>query len=190
MTFHFPLSVERQLLRLIAGSVLLMGMATCSSPAKEEAVPANLVAKNDFEAVDGWGVVSTSLTNAKAHSGRYSVKVDGGIEYSIGYRNTLLQVSNSKINKLHVRAWVLLSGTKAKAVLVVQIVNPAKNGEQVYWQALDIRAEVKTLNHWTQIDKDFDLPANISSNQELRVYMWRTSPNDTTYLDDVEITKG
>ncbi|GAB3332128.1 hypothetical protein GCM10027511_41290 [Hymenobacter humi] len=173
----------------MAAGALLVGAAACSSASKEAAAPANLVTRNDFETMEGWGVASPSLTKAKAHSGRFSVKVDRETEYSIGYRNTLLQVSNSKINKLHVHGWALLSGPQAKAVIVVQITDPAKGGEKVYWQALDIRGEVKTLNHWTEIDKDFDLPDTISSSQELQVYMWRTSPDDTTYLDDLEITK-
>ncbi|MBO2008312.1 carbohydrate binding domain-containing protein [Hymenobacter negativus] len=183
-------SVKRSCFRVVAGSALLLGVASCSSDSKEGAAPANLVSKNDFEACEGWGVTSTSLTSAKAHSGRYSIKVDPGIEYSIGYANTLGKMSSTKIKKLHVSGWAMLSSPKVKAVLVLQITDPAKGGAQIYWQALNIRAEVKTINHWTQIEKDFDLPDTISSNQELKLYMWRTGPDDTTYLDDVEITKG
>jgi hypothetical protein len=183
---HWP---ARWLLRLLIGGTLWVGAAACTRSDKPEAALANLVAKNDFESVEGWGVTSASLTTDKAHSGRYSVKVDPGIEYSIGYRNTLLRVSDIRIKKLHVHGWVRLSSFKAKAVIVVQITNPAKNNEQVYWQALDVRAEVKTINRWTQVDQDFDLPDTVSANHELHVYMWRTGPDDTTYLDDLEITK-
>ncbi|WP_035565084.1 carbohydrate binding domain-containing protein [Hymenobacter sp. IS2118] len=190
MTLSLLALANRQFIRLVAGSFLLAGATACSSSTKEEAVPANLVTRNDFEAVEGWGVVSPSLTKAKARSGRYAIKVDGETEFSIGYQNTLLQVSNSKLKKLHVRGWALLTGPQAKAVLVVQVTDPAKGGEQVYWEALDIRGEVKTLNHWTQVDKDFVLPATIGPNQELKIYMWRTGPDDATYLDDLEITKG
>jgi hypothetical protein len=178
------------LLRLVIGGTLIIGATACSKNDKKEASLASLVAKNDFEAVEGWGVSSNSLTTTKAHSGRYSIKVDPEVEYSIGYRNTLLRVSDIRIKKLHVHGWVQVSSFKAKAVIVVQITDPAKNGEQVYWQALDVRNEVKTINHWTQVDQDFDLPDTVSANQELSVYMWRTAPDDTTYLDDLEITKG
>jgi hypothetical protein len=181
--------MARPLLCLVVGSTLLTGAAACSRSDKKEASLANLVAENDFESVEGWGVTSTSLTTAKAHSGRYSVKVDPAIEYSIGYRNTLLRLSDTRIKKLHVHGWVQLSSFKAKAVIVVQVTNPDKGGEQVYWQALDVRDEVKTINRWTQVDQDFELPATVSSSHELHVYMWRTSPEDTTYLDDLEITK-
>jgi hypothetical protein len=178
------------LLRLAIGGTLLLGAVACTSRANKETALANLVAKNDFESMEGWGVTSSSLTMDKARSGRYSVKVDPSIEYSIGYRNTLLRISEIRIKKLHVHGWVQLSGPKAKAVVVVQITNPDKGGEQVYWQALDVRAQVKTINHWTEVDQDFDLPNTVSSNQELQVYLWRTGPEDTTYLDDLEITKG
>lgn len=181
--------MARPLLNLVIGGTILAGTAACSRSDKKETALANLVAKNDFESVEGWGVTSPSLTTNKAHSGRYSVKVDPEVEYSIGYRNTLLRVSDIRIKKLHVHGWVQLSSFKAKAVIVVQIINPDKNDEQVYWQALDVRNEVKTINRWTQVDQDFDLPATISANQELRVYMWRTGPDDTTYLDDLAITK-
>ncbi|MFC7666766.1 hypothetical protein ACFQT0_04535 [Hymenobacter humi] len=113
------------------------------------------------------------------------MKVDRETEYSIGYRNTLLQVSNSKINKLHVHGWALLSGPQAKAVIVVQITDPAKGGEKVYWQALDIRGEVKTLNHWTEIDKDFDLPDTIARARSCRCTCGApaptTPPTSTTW---------
>ncbi|WP_426058269.1 carbohydrate binding domain-containing protein [Hymenobacter sp. B1770] len=181
---------ERRFLRLVASCTLVLGAVACSSSKKEDVTPENLITKNDFESMEGWGVVSSSLTTAKAHSGRYSVKVDPETEYSIGYTNNLIRVSDRKINKIHVHGWVLLSGPKAKAVMVVQITDPAKGGPPIYWEAMNIRAEVKTLNHWTEIDKDFDLPSTINSNQELKVYMWRNGPEQTTYLDDLEITKG
>lgn len=187
MSLYSLASAKRQLFRLVASSALLLGAASCSSDKKE--TPANLVSRNDFESFDGWGPTTTSLSNAKAHSGSFSVKVDPEIEYSVGYRNTFVRASSTKISKLHVSGWVLMTGPKAKAVIVVQVNDPA-TGAQVYWQAADVKAEVKTLNHWTQIDKDFELPATITPAQELRVYMWRTSPDDTTYLDDLEITKG
>jgi hypothetical protein len=182
---------ERLFFRLAILFTLIVNAVACSSPKQEAVTPDNLVAKNDFESLDGWGVVSSSLTTAKAHSGRYSVKVDPETEYSVGYTNTLIRVSDRKINKLHLHGWVLLSGPKAKAVMVVQLTDPTKGGAQVYWEALNIRAEVKTLNRWTEIDKDFELPATVNSNQELKVYMWRNGPPEqTTYLDDLEITKG
>ncbi|RZJ87166.1 MAG: hypothetical protein EOO60_12490 [Hymenobacter sp.] len=177
------------LLRLVVGGALLIGATACARSDKKEVALANLVAKNDFESVEGWGVSSASLTTAEAHSGRYSVKVDPAIEYSIGYRNTLLRVSDIRIKKLHVHGWVRLSSFKAKAVLVMQVTNPDKGGEQVYWQAFDVRSQVKTINRWTQVDQDFDLPNAVSANHELRVYMWRTGPEDTVYLDDLEISK-
>ena len=178
---------ERQLIRFMVGSALVVAAASCSGGTK--ATPENLIAKNDYESIDGWCEHSVSLSTTKAHSGRFSSKVDREIEYGIGYRNTLLKVSNSKLSKLHVHGFGLVTGNKAKAVLVVQITDPA-TGAQIFWQALDLKGEIKTLNHWTEFDKDFVLPATITSAQELRVYMWRTSPDDATYLDDLEITKG
>lgn len=183
------LDAKSCLLRLLLSASLLAGVASCKSESSES-IPANRLASNDFEAVEGWGVNSSSITTAKAHSGRYSVKVDKESEFSVGYRNTLLRMSNTKISKLHVHGWALMTGAKAKAVIVVQISEPGKPGPPTYWQALDIKGELKTLNHWTEIEKNFDLPANLAPNQEIQVYMWRTSPDDATYLDDLELTKG
>lgn len=180
----------RPFFRWVIGSALLVGAVACSGGSKPGEVPANRVTVNDFESMDGWGVISPSLTTEKAHSGRYSVKVDRETEYSIGYSNPLIRVASSKIKKLHVHAWVMLGNPQAKAVIVVQVTNPAKGGEKIYWEALDVRSAAKTLNRWTEIDKDFDLPDTISSTHELRVYMWRTSPEGLVYLDDLELTKG
>lgn len=179
----------RPLFRLAIGSALLVSVAACSGNKAGE-VPANRVAMNDFESMDGWGVISPSLTTEKAHSGRYSVKVDRETEYSIGYTNPLIRVASTKIKKLHVHGWVMLGNPQAKGVIVVQVTNPAKGGEKIYWEALDVRSAAKTLNRWTEIDKDFDLPDTIASTHELRVYMWRTAPDGLIYLDDLELTKG
>ncbi len=173
----------------LTGLSAILTLAACSSSDSPTTYPANLVTRNDFEALAGWGVASPSLTTAQAHSGHYSVKVDKDIEYSLGYHNQLSQVSPARINKLHIKAWVLLGTPDAKAVVVLQVTDPAKPGPPVYWQALDVQEQVKTINHWTLVDKDFVLPATVAGTQELAVYLWRTQPSATVYLDDLEITK-
>ncbi|MFC7666767.1 hypothetical protein ACFQT0_04540 [Hymenobacter humi] len=40
----------------MAAGALLVGAAACSSASKEAAAPANLVTRNDFETMEGWGL--------------------------------------------------------------------------------------------------------------------------------------
>ena len=174
--------------KLFVASTLLVALNACSSDTKPE-VPANRITLNDFESLDGW-MPAVPLATEKAHSGRFSAKVEPGIEYSLGYENALGKVSATKISKLTVNGWALRTGGDAKSVIVVEIINPANPAEKVFWQSMDIRGQVKTYNTWTKVSKEFTLPATILPTHRLRVYMWLAGAKQATFLDDVEITKS
>ncbi|HEX8328676.1 MAG TPA: hypothetical protein VF629_14130 [Hymenobacter sp.] len=151
-------------------------------------MPKNRVTFNDFESLDGWAPVP--VTDEKAHSGRYSIKVDKAAEFSLGYTNFLGKASPTRISKLTVSGWALRTGGESRAVIVVQVINPANPDEKVYWQSMDMYQQIKTYNTWTRISKEFTLPATIQPTYQLRVYMWLAGSNQPTFLDDVEITKS
>ena len=175
--------------KLFVAGALLLTLNACSSDNKQT-IPENRVTLNDFEALDGW-MPAVPLTAERAHSGRYSIKVDKDAEYSLGYSNPLGKVSPTKIKKLTINAWALRTGSEAKAVIVVEITNPANPTAKPYWQSMDMYQQVKTFNTWTKVTKDFELPATILPTSQLRVYMWRAgAPGQATFLDDFEITKS
>ncbi|MEJ7661966.1 MAG: hypothetical protein WKG07_21540 [Hymenobacter sp.] len=98
-----------------------MALALGSCGGSDATKPANLLASNDFESLDGWlgGEVGPSLTREQAHSGVYSVKVDPKVDYSMGYSNPLGRLSSSQVTKLKLHGWVFLPSNQAE--------NPADN---------------------------------------------------------------
>ena len=136
-----------------AGAVAL---ASCQNPRPGAA---GLVARNDFESLDGWVPAAPTLTTERAHSGRYAVKVDAANEFSLGYANALANTGLRPGQRLVVRGWALRTGPQAGAALVVQLVNPADEKQAVYWQSLPVSKHVITYNRWTPIGQAFTLPA-------------------------------
>lgn len=168
---------------------MAFGMLACGKNGSN--APANQLAGNDFESLEGWtgDMVIGSLTKDKAHSGRYAIKVDPNIEYSAGYNNLLGKLSASKLQKLKVHAWVNIPNGKAASVLVVCVLDPVTN-KQLYWDAIGLGKEVKVFNKWVEVEKTFTLPAEATYNHKLSVYLWRTSSPETAYLDDLSIEKA
>lgn len=152
-------------------------------------LPANYIAGNGYESMEGWAPSATSITTEKAHSGRFSVKVDKDNEFGAGYINLLGKVSPTRVQKLTIKGWAFRTGADAKAAVVVSIVNPANPSQKVFWESLDLTTEVKTFNRWTEVSKTFTFPASVAPTYQLYVYLWRNGGSQPVYLDDVELLR-
>lgn len=173
----------------VLSALVCAGLASCSD-SKTEALPENLISHNDFESLEGWAPANASLTTAKAHSGRYSVKVDSGVEYGMSYTSPLSKASPTRLQKLEVSAWVLLTGKECNANLVVEVKNPADDAQKIFWESLEVGKEVKSVNKWTEVKKTFTLPATVEAAHELRVYLWRAGATQPVFLDDIAISRA
>jgi hypothetical protein len=171
-------------------AVLALAMCSCGGSEKK---PAGLLVENDFEAMDGWanGCINGSLNKEKAHSGVYSVKVNPGQDYSLGYSNQLGKLSPTRMQKFKVHAWVHVSNDKEAAVLVTEVKNPGQD-KSVFWDGLDMLKEgkAKGFNKWVEVEKTYDLPESVNYNSQLLVYLWRGSSTQPVYMDDVQLLKA
>ena len=171
-------------------SLLILALVSCGD--KKEGSPANQLASNDFESIDGWVGDNTpsSLTKERAHSGRYSIKVDPTVEYSMGYSNLLGKLSPSKLRKLKVHGWVNLPNGKTEAVLVTQITDPANPAAKpIVWEGLKLTDQVKAFNKWVEVEKEIILPDNVTYANKISVYLWRTGAPEPAFIDDLTIEK-
>ncbi|WP_375434660.1 carbohydrate binding domain-containing protein [uncultured Hymenobacter sp.] len=171
---------------------ILLAVSTVSCDGKLEEIPANQLASNDFESVDGWMGDNTppSLTKEKAHSGRYALKVGPGVEYSMGYNNLLSKLSASKVTKLKVRAWINLPNGTSQPVLVTAITDPNNPGAKpLVWEGLKLSDQVKSFNKWVEVEKTITFPATVNYTNKINVYLWRTGAVETALLDDLIIEK-
>lgn len=164
-----------------AGLALLFG---CTHPTPLS--PANLISQNDFESLKGWVEVPPTLTTDRAHSGKYCSKVDASIEYGLCYTTTLAEAGLKAGQTIEVSAWGLRTAEPTNGAIVVQLIDPA-NGQQLYWEALDMATQVHTYNRWMLLEKTFTLPMKAKDSHQLRVYPWRYHATQATYFDDLRI---
>ena len=171
-------------------AALALALGSCGG--SEATKPANLLASNDFESLDGWtgGEVSPSLTREQAHSGVYSVKVDPKVEYSLGYANPLGRLSNSRIAKLKLHGWLFLPSAQAGAQLITQLQNPNDPKSLVY-DGLELLNEgkAKGYNKWIEFERVVPIPAAATYNTQLKIYLWKAASTQPVYLDDLQLER-
>lgn len=170
-----------------AGLVFPALLTACSSP-DTESNSTNLLLRNDFDSLAGWtGAESPSLTRERAHSGQYSIKTDKDLEYSLTYVNLLGRLSPVRLTKIKVAAWVF-AAKPGNAQLTVQLTRSLQDNTTIFNQSLDLGETVKKPGEWTYVSKVFALPADISSANQLRIFVWRASAAEPVYLDDLVVT--
>ncbi|MCC2545883.1 carbohydrate binding domain-containing protein [Hymenobacter sp. BT175] len=176
-------------MKKIAPLLGLLGtlLSACSNSDTAAPDTAKLITKMDFESVEGWMPPTPSLTREQAHSGRFSVKVDGNNEFSMGYSNLLGRVAPSRLRKIKVQAWVYLASEKSQARLGVQITDPV-SGKELFGDGIALGEQVKEYKKWKEVSKEISLPDNVTATQNLKVFLWRASASDAAYLDDVQLS--
>lgn len=173
---------------------LLFSLATasltgCSGSDNISATGANVLTSNDFESLDGWTPPNPSLTRDVAHSGKYSVKIDGNTEFSLGYSAPLGKLSNVRIQKIKIQAWAYMASDKSQARLGVQLTDN-QTGKEIFGDGINYSDQIKKYGTWTEITKEVTLPSDITATQVFKVFLWRAGASDAAYLDDVRITKS
>ena len=173
-------------LRPLAGALLLLTVGACSSGNQKPTDPASRITFNDFEAMSGWLPYNSSLTTDKAHSGRYSVKVDSGLEFALGYNNQIGAAGASQARQLTIKGWLLQTGPKAAAAVVVQVLDA--KGQNVFYDSMPMEKVLKKANKWTEFKYTFTMPGPLQPEHQLKVYLWKATAQAPAYLDDFEIS--
>ena len=161
---------------------LTAGCGDSSTPEKDP----NVLTSNDFEEVIGWVPAPPTLTREQAHSGFYSVKVDGANEFSMGYSLPLGKATMRKPHKIRISAWAYMTDDKSSARLGLQLMDPVA-GKEVFGDGINLSEAVKTPRKWVEITKDIILPDATTSATEMRVFLWRSSATSPAYIDDLRI---
>lgn len=161
-------------------------LASCSSNSDQGQWIGDYVTTNDFESVAGWGSDLSSLTRDHAHSGRYAVQVGPDHEYGLTYDLPLNQASVHQLKGVEVDAWVYLPSSQASGALALQIID-AGSGKAVHAEYLPLAEQVQVYKEWRPVRKRFMLPAGLSNDLHLRIYLWRNNSPETLYLDDLSV---
>ena len=179
MRFHF-----------FPAALALLAASGCSSDSSPTAIPENQLMATDFESMTGWTPDVPSLTREKAHSGKYSIKTDPNIEYSLTYQTTLGALSPTKLTKVRLTAYAYVKKAGSPATLTFQLLRSLPEGGAAFFmESIDMSKTVKKAGEWTKVTQDIVLPADVAATSILRLYIWRASSSDAVYVDDIVLTK-
>lgn len=175
-----------------ASLALLLGLALagCGGSAKPDS--ATVLASNDYDELLGWVPQDAVpyLSREQAHSGHYSAHVGPDMEYAGGYNNSLDKLSQVRLNKLRLRAWVFLANKDSKGNLVTEISDPT-TGKQQFYEAIDVASAASGhYNQWTELDRTLTLPNTITAKSIIKAYLWRGPGSQPVYLDDFSLEKA
>jgi hypothetical protein len=167
-------------------AVLLSLMSCLFACSKSENLSEDAIARNDFEMLDGWGGCSSpSLTKERAHSGKYSVKVDKDVEFSLGFDKVIWELVPNKPKKLKLTTWVYLPSAEGKAILGFNLIN--ENNQDAGGASIKLEEEVKEYKEWVKIERTIDVPKEVTQNYKVRSFLWRASASVPVYMDDMTI---
>jgi hypothetical protein len=172
------------LLTLLAAT---LAVTACGGD-KSKKMADGVVTENDFENTAGWGVDPTLLSKAQAHSGIYSISVDPTHEFSLTYENSLGQMKAQKFTKVHLHAWVYLLSAQSNGILGMQVTDPSQGNKAIGGDDINLGETVKQYNKWVEVDKDLLLPANVTSANHIKVFLWRGAAQQPIFADDIRIS--
>lgn len=168
--------------------LLLAALAGCHPRDGRSEVKERELMHTGFEELAVWSEdVHPSLTAEKAHSGRYSVRVDAKNEYSATYHAELGKLCNHLPRRFTLSAWVWVPNAKDDALLVISISNPG-NPTPVFHETLFLTDEGPFME-WKHISRELNVPANINSSSQLAIYLWKANATGPVYADDIRLTE-
>ncbi|MGI4735114.1 MAG: hypothetical protein ACRYG7_08045 [Janthinobacterium lividum] len=174
----------KHLLLALAGAASL---TACSSDNPTAALGKDVLMHNDFESMVGWIPDPVALTQEKAHSGQYSIKVDQEHEYSLGYNYLLGQLSPTRIRGVRVEAWVYAPDHNPSAQIRVAL-NNAVGGATIMNDGIEFGAQVKDFGKWVKVSKEISFPPTANYTSQLVIYLWRGGSSSKAFMDDIQLT--
>ena len=149
------------------------------------------LAHTDFEGFKGWApAMMPYLATDKAHSGKFSLRVDGQHPYSPTFRAELGQLFSHRPRRITLGAWVWVPDFRDDAVFVVVISNPDNPDNPVFRKEVFLN-DSSPFGAWKWVSRDLDIPLNtyFSSRSQLVVYLFAKDSSNPVYADDLLLTE-
>ena len=186
-TISVPFALPRNFeLKVLKFTLLLTGLflsVSCDRQSSDK-----ILVENDFDGLRGWGLEHASINSERAHSGKYSVKIDGGLEFGLTFNQILGTLTNKKPKQINVELWAYIPANTAKASFVVTLSKPESQEHQFY-QSFNLVDKTKNYREWVKISKRLELPDDIQLSDKFGCYLWRSEPSEeVVYIDDLKIT--
>jgi len=169
--------MKKALCYLIVVSVILT-FTGCSTPQEP------IVIKNSIDETAGWEINYYTISEMKAHSGKFSSKIDSTYQYSVAYKELLKNMKAEDLTKIRYSAYVLVE-TVPSSVTLVGAIGDGIN-KPIGWVGVDVKDKIKNPDEWTKIEGEIAVPENYADNIKFGCYLF--SPNkEVAYVDDFEI---
>jgi len=156
-------------------------MYACSGNKDEKKSENQHVYSSDME-YEKW-INNQSLVNDRAHSGKFSSKVDSSNNYSFGFTENFKNISDTLPAFANISVWVNYPVTGIKSTLVVSVDAPDQN---IFWSGTELLDSVKVANQWKEIKSLITLPAAIKPDYKISVYVW-SNDKKAFYVDDLKV---
>ena len=149
------------------------------------------LAHTDFEGFKGWApAMMPYLATDKAHSGKFSLRVDPQHLYSPTFRAELGQLTSHRPRRITLGAWVWVPSFRDDAVFVVVISNPENPDNPVFRKEVFLN-DSSPFAAWKWVSRDLDIPLNtyFSSRSQLVVYLFAKDVMSPVYADDLVLSE-
>lgn len=175
-----------RILALISCTVIMLSACSGGKNGKDnnKNKPGYTSFSSDLEATS-W-MNQNTLTRELAHSGKFSSRVDSLAQYSFGFVNSFMNISDTLPEKVDVDFWLFYPQTGIKSNLVISIDSVEKN---IFWAGIDLKDSVTTPNQWKEIKATVKLPTNIMPTDKIKVYVLNNDKR-ALYIDDLTVTFG
>ncbi|UOQ66034.1 hypothetical protein [Hymenobacter volaticus] len=147
----------------------------------------DILMSSNFDSLAGWLPDMSVLANDKAHSGKYSLKVDQTREFALGYSTVLGELSNTRLRGIKLDAWVYLADKDATAKLAF-IIKDAAGSQEILGDRIDLVEQAKEYGKWVKISKKINFPVSANYTSQLVIYLWRAGATKPAYIDDIQLT--
>ena len=166
-------------------SAIILLSISCTQKQKVETKDPVLMSSNNTE-IEQWTNLYNIRKDSIARSGNSVAFINSEAIYSVGYSNTITNISKTKIDSVIFSYWVFLKSDKAQAKTVLSI-DDKSNGKNIFWAGNFFGEKVKEYNKWVKITETFKIPANIDPKYTLSIYVLNTSKEEIL-LDDFMAT--
>lgn len=170
---------------LAAAGLLAASCNSRSGPRQRE------LAHTDFEGFKGWApALLPNLATEKAHSGKFSIRVDPQHQYSATFRAELGQLVSHRPRRITLGAWVWVPSFLDDASFVVAISNPSDPDHPVFRKEVFLN-DSGPFEAWKWVSRDLNIPMDMyfSSRSQLIVYLLAKNTQSAVYADDLLLTE-
>lgn len=126
-----------------------------------------------------------NIDSTHAHSGNYAAFTDSIHPYGLGAEMLFPVTTRNKNTVLTIGGVVFSDTLHPNALYVVSIEN---NGKTAFWQGIPLKPVLDHKKVWIPFRDSITIPASITKNGKLKIYLWNQGKKYRVLVDDLTIS--